>query len=243
MMDGSHQRPPHPIPPPQGGAEAHVPPPVPAEGARIGPNAILQLAHVLAATGGPALRDRVLAEARVTLPPPDAGMWPEADCRAVHLAVRRLLPGQADTLLWQAGLATGDYILTHRIPRGVQGLLRLLPGALSRRILARAIARNAWTFAGSGRFRIRAGTPLTVEIAGNPLAPAAHPGPACHWHVAVFTRLFGALTRGRVTVSEVACCASGAAACRFVIRPARRPATCKGGTCGTGASCGTHDCQ
>lgn len=213
------------------------------QGGRIGPNAILQLAGVLVAEGGLSLRDKVLAEAGVVMPPPDAGMWPEDACRAVHLAVRRLMPAQADRILWKAGLATGDYILAHRIPKPAQALLRRLPAPLSRRLLAMAIAKNAWTFAGSGRFRVVRHDPLTFEIAGNPLVADAAGRPCCHWHVAVFERLFGDLTRGGVAMTETSCQATGAPACRFVLLPARRNAACAGRACGTGSSCGTRSCQ
>jgi divinyl protochlorophyllide a 8-vinyl-reductase len=170
-------------------------------------------------------------------------MWPEADCRAVHLAVRRLMPAQADRILWRAGLATGDYILAHRIPRAAQAILRQLPAGLARRLLAKAIARHAWTFAGSGRFRVVSHRPLTFEIAGNPLVADPCGRPSCHWHVAVFERLFSALTRGGVTVTETSCQAGGGDACRFVLLPARRNAARAAGACGTGSSCGTHSCQ
>jgi divinyl protochlorophyllide a 8-vinyl-reductase len=212
-------------------------------GGRIGPNAILQLAGVLVADGGLSLRDRVLDVAGVAMPPPDAGMWPEDDCRAVHLAVRQVLPAQADRLLWRAGLATAEYILAHRIPRAAQAVLRRLPASIARRLLAKAIARNAWTFAGSGQFRVVGHHPLTFEIAGNPLAAAPCGRPSCHWHVAVFERLFSALTRGGVTVTEVSCTAAGDATCRFVLLPARRNAARAGGCCGDASSCGTHGCQ
>lgn len=250
MKDGAA---PHPGPPPAAGrkASASTLSPIPAapqaltvaQGGRIGPNAILQLAGVLVAGGGLSLRDRVLSEAGVAMPPDDAGMWPEAACRAVHLAVRRLMPDEADRILWQAGLATGDYILARRIPRASQGVLRWLPARLARRLLARAIARNAWTFAGSGRFRIAARHPLTFEIAGNPLAAEPCGRPSCHWHAADFERLFGALTQDGVTVTETACAAAGAPACRFVLLPARRNAACAGRGCGHGSPCGTRECQ
>lgn len=55
--------------------------------------------------------------------------------------------------------------------------------------------------------------PLTLSIAANPLALA----PGCHWHAAVFERLFAALVWPGATVRETACCAAGDAACRFTI--------------------------
>lgn len=86
-------------------------------------------------------------------------MWPEAACRAVHLTVYRDLPGQAESLMTLAGAATADYILAHRIPGPVKALIRALPAPLGARFLTAAIARHAWTFAGSGRLSSPPGTP------------------------------------------------------------------------------------
>lgn len=194
-----------------------APGPVLAEGARIGPNAILQLVAVLDREG-PGAGAGFLRAAGVALPS-DSAMAPEADCRAAHLALRRLRP-DAPALLRDAGLATGDYILAHRIPAPAQRLIRALPAALGARLLAGAIARHAWSFAGSGRFRIAARRPLTFEIAGNPLCPEAAPAPACVWHAAVFERLFARLVWPGAAVEEIACAAVAGEACRFVIRPA-----------------------
>lgn len=167
------------------------------DGARIGPNAILQLLPVLDLALGRPGRDRVLQG--IDLPPPDAGMWPEAACRAAHLAVYRALPDRAGTLMTEAGTATADYILANRIPRLAAMLIRNLPSPLGARLLTAAIARHAWTFAGSGRFQVMSHAPLLVEIADNPL------GGACHWHAAVFARLYRALVwpEARVEVTQV----------------------------------------
>lgn len=153
-------------------------------GARIGPNAVLQLLPVLDRSLGRAGRDRLLAG--IDLPPPDAGMWPEAACRAAHLAVWQGLPDAA-AILAEAGQGTAGYILAHRIPGPAQALIRALPAPLGARLLTGAIARHAWTFAGSGAFRVAARSPLSFEIAGNPL------GFGGHWHGAVFRHLFRAL--------------------------------------------------
>lgn len=158
-------------------------------GARIGPNAILQLVPVLDRLEGRGLRDEVLALAGATVPPPDAGMWPETACRAVHLAVYLLCADRAGRIMAEAGTGTADYILAHRIPGAAQRAIRAVPPWLGARLLTSAIARHAWTFAGSGRFRVASHAPLTLEIAANPLSP----GGPCHWHAAVFTRLYQAL--------------------------------------------------
>ena len=184
---------------------------------RIGPNAILQLVDVLERRGEFDLCRSVLAEAGVSRPPRDAGMLPEGDCAAVHQAVRRLAPG-AEGLLEEAGLATGDYILTHRIPKQAQAVLRVLPGGLAAPVLTRAIARHSWTFAGTGEFRVAGSRPLVVSVARNPLVAGWRAStPQCIWHVAVLRRLYGRLVWPGVQVREVACCACGDPACRFEI--------------------------
>jgi divinyl protochlorophyllide a 8-vinyl-reductase len=167
-------------------------------GARIGPNAILQLLPVLDDALGRVGRDQLLCG--IDLPPPDAGMWPEAACRAAHLAVWQGCGDQARAILAQAGQGTADYILVHRIPGPAKALIRALPAPLGARLLTAAITRHAWTFAGSGRFRVAAQRPLTFEIADNPLA---FPGYPCSWHAAVFARLFQALVWPQARVETV----------------------------------------
>ncbi len=147
-------------------------------------------------------------------------MWPEAEVVHLHRAVWLYLPDRAAQVQAAAGRAVADYILAHRIPKPAQAVIRALPRPWAARLLARAIARNAWTFAGSGRFRVLGHRPLTVEIAANPLAEGPGPG-TCHWHEAVFARLFAALVWPDATVTETACCAAGAPACRFEIAPRR----------------------
>jgi divinyl protochlorophyllide a 8-vinyl-reductase len=188
--------------------------------ARIGPNAITQLVAILDQTEGRNLRDAVMSLAAVTVPDPAEGMIPEAEAAAVHLALRRIAPDRAEALLRLAGLATGRYILRYRIPPVAQTLIRALPAALGARVLTAAISRHAWTFAGSGHFRVTGWKPLTFEVASNPLVAherAAHP--ICHWHAAVFEQLFSELVWPDCNVREVACCAMGHPACRFQILP------------------------
>lgn len=180
---------------------------------RIGPNAILQLVRVLDHCEGRAMRDRVMAVAGVAMPPEDAGMWPEAECRAVHRAVHLALPERAEGLLRLAGTATADYVLAHRIPLPAQLAIRALPGAVGARVLTAAIARNAWTFVGSGRFSVAGWRPLTFEVADNPLDPGE--GRACVWHAAVFERLFRRLVWRSAMVAD----ARDGRLCWFIIRP------------------------
>ena len=194
--------------------------PVAASEARIGPNAITQLVAVLDRVEGRGFRDQVMAAAGVAVPDPALGMIPQADAAAVHLALRMAVPERAEGLLRLAGLATGSYILRHRIPRFAQWVIRALPAPLGARVLAGAIARHAWTFAGSGTFRVAGWKPLTFEVAGNPLVAGLRGDhPLCHWHAAVFERLFARLVWKGCVVREVACAAAGDAACRFEVVP------------------------
>lgn len=194
--------------------------PVAAAEARIGPNAITQLVAVLDRVEGRGVRAAVMAEAGVAVPDPDLGMIPERDAAAVHRALRVVLPERAEGLLRLAGLATGSYILQHRIPQPAQWAIRALPAPIGARLLAGAIARHSWTFAGSGQFRIVGWHPLTFEVVGNPLVAGLRAeGPICHWHAAVFERLFARLVWKGCVVRETRCRAAGDAACRFEVLP------------------------
>lgn len=192
---------------------------LPQDRARIGPNAILQHLPVLDAAIGERLRVALLYQAGVREPPPDAGMLPQDEVARLHHAVRLFLPDRAPEIQRAAGLATGDYILAHRIPRVAQQLIRALPVRLGARLLTMAIAKHAWTFAGSGQFRVLGHAPLRVEIRDNPLAQHHDDHPICEWHAAVFERLFGALVWPDVDVTEEACTAMGDPSCIFRIAP------------------------
>ena len=187
--------------------------------ARIGPNALLQLVPVLDRALGVAERVALFARADVPVPQPDAGMWPEAEVARLHRTVAQARPDLAPGLLRAAGLATADYILANRIPRPAKALIRALPGPLGARLLTAAICKHAWTFTGSGGFSVEGQRPLTVAITANPLACGAKDAPSCHWHAAVFERLYATLVWPSARVTETACCACGNVACRFEIGP------------------------
>jgi divinyl protochlorophyllide a 8-vinyl-reductase len=191
--------------------------------AGIGPNALLQLVPVLERVGGPALREELFAAAGVFHLPRADGLIAEGPVARVHQQMRRQLPDLAPSLAWEAGRRTADYIIANRIPRPVVLLLRALPPALAGPLLTRAIEKHAWTFAGSGRFEVESMRPLTFALHDNPVVRGEHAEhPICHWHAAVFERLFGSLVTRRARVTETACCAMGAPACRFEIH--RTPA-------------------
>ena len=182
---------------------------------KVGPNAIIQLADVLADRIGlderaAALRAAGLAHYLACDP---ERMTDEREAAALHKVVQARLPQEWDELSWEAGERTAGYLLEHRIPKPAQWLLKRLPPAWSARLLLRAISAHAWTFAGSGAFSARIERDaIVIEIAQNPIAM-----PSCPWHRGVFTRLFRELVSPRVLVLQERCCAQGERACIFRI--------------------------
>lgn len=183
----------------------------------IGPNAILQLLPVIERLGGPERVTQMLANAGVIEIPDGQHMIAEEQAARLHRQLRIEEPVQAAALATEAGRGTADYILAHRIPRPVQLLLKLLPPDLAARLLSRAIARHAWTFAGSGKFRVI--DPWTFEITRNPLIRGERSEAClCHWHVAVFQRLYQELVARHAVCLETVCAAQVSSVCRFKLR-------------------------
>jgi divinyl protochlorophyllide a 8-vinyl-reductase len=188
--------------------------PVPA---RVGPNAILQVAAVLRERCSEQDARAVFSAAGLVryLSCPPEHMTDEREAAALHRALFRRFPNQGPALAAEAGTRTADYLLAHRIPKLAQVVLKRLPAGWAARLLVKAIGRHAWTFAGSGAFRATFGASptapaLVLEIAHNPLAM-----PDCPWHQAVFTRLFQELVSPTVRVRHTDCCARGQPVCRF----------------------------
>jgi divinyl protochlorophyllide a 8-vinyl-reductase len=192
---------------------------------RIGPNAITRVAEVLPVRVGRAVTAQVFEAAGLAryLQEPPQAMVDETEVRRLHGVLRETLgDAEARAVARAAGTRTADYLLAHRIPRPVQRLLKVLPAPLAARVLLAAIARHAWTFAGSGQFSARCawrqGPPVVLAIRGNPLCRGlATAAPACDYYAATFERLFRVLVQARSRVLEVACEACGDPECRFEI--------------------------
>jgi divinyl protochlorophyllide a 8-vinyl-reductase len=188
---------------------------------RIGPNAITRMAEALMASEGMAATRALFAEAGLTahLATPPTSMVPEREVMQLHRTLRAGLgEARAGLVSREAGRLTAYYLLAHRIPHPVQWLLRRLPPGPAAWILLRAIGRHAWTFAGSGRFRVLPGRPLRLEIAEGPLALGAQAeNPVCAYYAATFETLFAELVSPRTRVAEVVCMALGAPACVFEV--------------------------
>jgi divinyl protochlorophyllide a 8-vinyl-reductase len=193
-----------------------------AGGGRIGPNAITRMAEAMRNSIGDQHARSIFAAAGLQdrLDHPPQAMVPEREVTLLHRATRDALgAAHATQLARRAGMLTGQYLLAHRIPKPMQWLLRALPAPIAARLLVRAIARHAWTFAGSGRFSARPGHPLVLEVAGGPIAlagPAEQP--VCDFYTATFGTLFRALVNAEAQVVETQCTAMGATSCLFEVR-------------------------
>jgi divinyl protochlorophyllide a 8-vinyl-reductase len=197
--------------------------PGPGSARGIGPNAVTRVAEVLRERLCDAAAARVFAHAGLStyLDCPPQAMVDEAEVGALHRALRDVVgAGAAHRVGREAGWRTGLYLLSHRIPRPAQAVLKRLPAALASRALLAAIGRHAWTFAGSGRVEARAGQPVRVTLAGSPIGRALTPSaePACDFYVATFECLFRALVAPDARAEEVECEARGDPACVFEIR-------------------------
>ncbi len=193
----------------------------PVSAARIGPNAITQVARALEARGMAATAAALFEHAGLGayLATPPRHMVDESEVIALHRALRAGLPEpEAREIARSAGVGTGDYLVSHRIPAVARGALGALPAPAARRLLLRAIARHAWTFAGSARFSARPGRPIELRVENCPICRGdTAPGPVCEYYRATFERLFVRLIDARIQVREVTCIAGGAAACLFEI--------------------------
>ncbi|WP_299438605.1 bacteriochlorophyll 4-vinyl reductase [uncultured Rhodospira sp.] len=191
-----------------------------ADGARIGPNSITRMADALAAHRG---RDETAALfeaaglAHHWATPPES-MVPADDVTALHRVLRARLDAAAlDAVCHDAGVATADYLLAHRIPKPAQAVLKLMPPVPAARMLIQAMGQHSWTFAGGGRFHGEPGKPTRLIIADGPIQAAVSgaSAPVCAYYAAVFERLFRVLVARKTTVRETACQAMGAEACVF----------------------------
>ena len=179
----------------------------------VGPNAILQTAVALRHLGGSEMERATLRAAgleRYIATPPEQ-MIDEAEAASLFRATRMQLDARrADDVLAEAGRLTGAYVAQNRIPAPVGRLLARAPGFISARLLLIAIARNAWTFAGSGHVEIGLGRVLRLSITDNPLAT-----PGCPWHRGAFEELFHRFVSPRSRILHPQCSVRGAPRCVF----------------------------
>jgi divinyl protochlorophyllide a 8-vinyl-reductase len=188
-------------------------------GARIGPNTIIQVAGVLRDRLSPSFAEAILRDATpysMTSMPSD--MVDEREAQAVVQAlVKRVGAVTATPVLREAGYRTGDYLLANRIPGFAQLIIRLAPRRIGLAILLKAMAANAWTFAGSGHFHIVKARRTPELVFGDcAMCRDMHEDqPMCDFYAGTFERLIAELVAPDVRVTEVECMAQGGTVCRF----------------------------
>lgn len=195
---------------------------------RIGPNAILQPVAALQAAFGDAVAGEVLAASTsYTLATLPQRMVDEREAASLQRAIATRWPSAAGAqLLRRAGELTGAYVLANRIPTVARAIIRMLPRALGARVLTAAMARHAWTFAGSGHFIAWQGRRPGFLVSGCPLCTGHRaPAPWCAYYAGALEYLLRALVDPRVRVEEVECEAAGGGACRFAVDRANRITT------------------
>ncbi|HQR52136.1 MAG TPA: bacteriochlorophyll 4-vinyl reductase [Burkholderiales bacterium] len=189
---------------------------------RIGPNAITRVADALrlqVGQGGTARLFRSAGIERYLVSPPRQ-MVDEREVKHLHRVLRAELGlERARWVARAAGFATGDYLLSERIPRVVQFVMRALPSRVASRLLLAALRRHAWTFSGSSVFAARTGRPLHIWISSCLVCcgSIAHE-PLCDYYAATFQRLFRGLVDPGAVVRETECEAMGADACLFEVK-------------------------
>jgi divinyl protochlorophyllide a 8-vinyl-reductase len=188
---------------------------------RIGPNAVTRVAEALSAVEGAQSVNRVFraADLEPYLSKSPSQMIDEGEVARLHRALRETVgDDRARTVGWIAGQRTADYLLGHRIPRSAQIAIRCLPSGAASRLLTAAIARNAWTFVGTGSFAARHGRPTIFTIRNCPICRRQKSiAPYCDFYAATFERLFARLVHPRARVAETNCQSMGASDCSFVI--------------------------
>ena len=170
----------------------------------IGPNAVLQLAHVMEERIGAARTMKVMRKAGLGALPSGEGMIPEADAIALHHALAFCEGELAEDLVRESGVRTADYIIANRIPKAAVWLLKRLPAPLAGRLLMMAIGKHAWTFTGAGQFA--ASGPWRFTINRSETAGWSDPPESLFaWYEAVFERLFQQLTAPECQCKDECC--------------------------------------
>ena len=188
---------------------------------KIGPNAITRVIEALRTSEGPQAAHRIFQASQLVayLREAPAEMVDERYVTRLHDVLHDELGDARARAIGQiAGQLTGDYLLAYRIPRSAQTALRCCPAGVASRLLAKAIARNSWTFAGTGTFSARHGRPTTFEIQNCPICRGKQSADFyCDFYAATFEWLYSRLVHQHTRVIEVGCQAKGASACTFEI--------------------------
>ncbi|MEF3275288.1 MAG: bacteriochlorophyll 4-vinyl reductase [Chloroflexus sp.] len=191
------------------------------EEARIGPNSIIQTVAAVREQYGAAETEawlRRTGRGHLLETMPDH-MLAESEFGAMIHDLRNWLGMKAAMrVLDRSGDLTAAYVAANRIPAPIRTLLPRLPVGLALRLLLPAIAKHAWTFAGSGQFGYTLRPRWQLTLANSVEARGVHAvEPVCSYYRAAFEGLLRRVVSDRIRVREVTCRAMGAPHCTFTI--------------------------
>ena len=143
-----------------------------------------------------------------------AATVPEEVAAALLRSIRRELPALSMRAQRIAARETAEALIAQQLSARGRTMLIRAPWPIAAWLVGRWADQNAWTFAGSGRFRALTG--LEFEIVDSPFVRGeAASEPTCEWHAALFGHLFRRLVDPRLVCREMTCAAVGGEVCRF----------------------------
>lgn len=220
----------HTPPPDRTGGDAVASPHLDRRGTlhRVGPNTLIQTLEAVRHQRGRAWSIYLAARAGLPDPLPQTMVDERLFAALTGELLRELGAAETRLILAEAGEKTGHYVLHNRIPGFAKGGLRLLPRSLRLRSLMKAIAKHAWTFTGSGRFRHRivsGGAEFTLDPSLVCTVAGAATHPMGTYYAGAFRMLIRSLVDSRASVDETECTCRGAERCRFrvVLAPPSDP--------------------
>lgn len=177
-------------------------------------NMILPIFDVLETFVGVDERDRIFQDAGLKFLPSPQDPVRERLVAQLHQGIRRDLPHLWRDIMVSAGEKAAQIVLDYRLDVSSRDLLRRLPWSLATWMLVRTTTQNAWTFSGSGDFRVLRTS--TLEIANNPVTRAeTSNAPVCLFQQTVLETVFQRAIDTRLRFLETQCCAAGGETCRF----------------------------
>jgi len=180
----------------------------------LGPQAVIQIIREVERQVGLRAANLLLSDAWFAQIPAWDEPVPEGKVAALHQSLRRRYPGTAERICRNAGRATTDYLLDHRISTRAQDLISAVPKQVAMWLVTRSAMLTARHFGGSGEFVMQSST--VFDLRRNPvLLGEMATSPVCHYHAAAFERMYQRLVDPDVHCSEITCAATGHDACRF----------------------------
>lgn len=182
----------------------------------MAPRVVLDVLDAVSAQLGTDATGTLIRQAELVRIPTETEPVREDRAARMHQSVVALFPTAAVAVLRRAGQATADRLMLTQQSLRAQTMLAGAPWPIAAWLLGRWAHQHDWTFIGTGRFTVI--TALEFELADNPLIRGIRSsGLACHWHAALFERLFQRMVDTELECRELVCAASGAPVCRFVI--------------------------